>query len=68
MSKLTFDYIGQDFPTPVGVGGKLGSRSNPVLVYYSQAPETGIFRIEVLVKREGMVGVQPAVVEMTAFA
>jgi len=42
------------------------ARPHPVFIDHAQAAETAVFRVMIAGKREGMRGVQSAVIEMAA--
>lgn len=66
--QLAAQDIAEDFRIAVGMCREAGARRDAVLVEHAQAPEVLEARIVVVGEAEGMVGVQPAMVGMTALA
>jgi len=67
MLELALEDISHDFHIAVAVRPEAASRLDPVLVDHPQRPEAHEFGVVIVREREGMIGIEPAVIEMASF-
>ncbi|MNE51706.1 hypothetical protein D3C80_1463450 [compost metagenome] len=63
----TFEYIGQNFHVFVRVSAEALACVNHIIVNHAQCREAHEIRVVIVSKREGMPGVQPAMICVTTF-
>ena len=66
MFHRAFQHVGQDFHVFMGVSAKALACVNHVIVNHAQCREPHKVRVIVVGKREGMPGIEPAMIRMTA--
>jgi|SRR6185369_3826481 len=64
--EFAFENIGDDFHVSMAMLAKAPACSNEVFVNNTQTPKAQVAWIVVLIERESVIGVQPAMVEVTA--
>src|SRR5262249_26264727 len=62
MGELTRQHVADDLHIPVSVRAKSGACLYAVFVDHAQGSEFDVFRIEIVGKRKGVEGLEPAVV------